>query len=293
MHPDRLLKRYFPVLTLLLIAVAAYLQARGAAWLLALALAGPNRVSALPPKPDARPPVPTAPQSGQAIAERNPFDSATGAVGNVTRPDDNSARPVNVNEPLAWPSCQDVSVLIVSESHDPSWSLATLQSPSEPRPLARRVGDSIANKQVAFIGYNPTQQAPAVWLQGSGTLCQALMFRPQTAPLPAASLPAAPVAPAAPAAREPASVALLRTVRVVPEQRGGRLVGLRLFGIKPSSLLGTLGLKNGDRLESINGFEIADPAKALEAYARLRSAQRLQVRLDRSGRPLQLDLNII
>lgn len=287
MHPDRLLKRYFPALTLLLIAVAAYLQARGAARLLALALAGPDRVSALPPKPEARPPVPTAPKSGRAIVERNPFDSVTGPVGKVARHDDNLARPVNVDEPLAWPSCQDVSVLIVTESHDPTWSLATLRSPSEPRPLARRVGDSIANKQVAFIGYNPEQQAPAVWLQGTGTLCQALLFHPQPAPAPATITPSLPVV------REQASMALLRTVKVVPEQRNGKLVGLRLFGIKAGSLLGSLGLKNGDRLEAINGFEIADPTKALEAYARLRTAKHLQVRLDRSGRPLELDLNII
>lgn len=288
MTPDRILKRYFPALTLVLIALVAYLQARGAARLLALALGAPlDRVSALPPKRDAGPPAPTEAKSGQAILDRNPFDSVSGPPGAPARKGDRSAPPTDAADPLSWPSCQDVQVVIVTESQDHWWSLATLQSPGEARPRLLRVGDSIANKQVAFIGYNPKQQAPAVWLQGSGMLCQTLMFRAPLLPLPA------PVTPPPPAPPARASLALLRSVRVLPEQKDGKLVGLRLFGIKPSSLLNTLGLKNGDRLESINGFEVANPAKALEAYARLSTAKRLHVRLERSGKALELDLNIL
>jgi general secretion pathway protein C len=79
---------------------------------------------------------------------------------------------------------------------------------------------------------------------------------------------------------------------VAAEQRAGQIIGLRLFGIRPGSLLNTLGLQNGDRLETINGFSLASPEQALQAYARLRSATRLSVRLDRAGQPVQLDLNI-
>lgn len=74
--------------------------------------------------------------------------------------------------------------------------------------------------------------------------------------------------------------------------RGNKLIGLRLFGIRPGSLLSTLGLQNGDRLETINGLEIASPQKAVEAYARLSTAKRLSVRIVRLGRPVQIDLNI-
>jgi general secretion pathway protein C len=286
MTPDRILKRYFPALTLLLIACVAYLQARGAVRLLALALGGPfERVSVLPPKHDTNPPAPTAPKSGQAIIERNPFDSTARGVACRGA----LANPVDASDPLSWPACPDVQVVIVSESRDPLWSLATLHSTGEPRSRSRRVGDSIANKQVAFIGYNPKQQAPAVWLQGQGTLCQTLLFRPPPAPAPVEAPVTAPTL--VPSERTP--LALLRSVRVVPEQKDGKLVGLRLFGIKPSSLLNTLGLRNGDRLESVNGFDVANPAKALEAYARLSTATRFHVRLERSGKPLELDLNIL
>ena len=79
------------------------------------------------------------------------------------------------------------------------------------------------------------------------------------------------------------SLHLLRSVRVVPEQKDGRVVGLKLFGIQPTSLLGTLGLQNGDRLETINNFNMGSPEKALEAYATLRTASRLELKVNRRG----------
>ena len=70
------------------------------------------------------------------------------------------------------------------------------------------------------------------------------------------------------------------------------MVGIRLFGIRPDSLLGTLGLENGDRLSSINGFEMSDPQKALEAYSKLRTADHLTVAVNRRGKPMNIDFNI-
>jgi general secretion pathway protein C len=288
MATERTLKRYFPAITLLLIAFVAYLQARGAVRLLALALGGSfARVSSLPLPRDAAPPVPSAPKSGQAILDRNPFDSVTGPLRGSPSSVRALAPATNAADPLSWPSCQDVEVVIVTESSDRWWSLATLRSPGETRPRLKRVGDGFADKQVAFIGYNPKQQAPSVWLQGAGTLCQAMLFRRPPEPAnPAPTL-------VAPSFVGQSPMAQLRSLRVVPEQNASKLVGLRLFGIRPSSLLGTVGLRNGDRLESINGFSVASPEKALEAYARLRTAGRLHLRLERAGRPLEIDLNVI
>ncbi|MEY4548720.1 MAG: hypothetical protein RL685_4915 [Pseudomonadota bacterium] len=85
---------------------------------------------------------------------------------------------------------------------------------------------------------------------------------------------------------------LMRSARIVPEQKDGKTVGIRLFGIRPDTLLGTLGMQNGDRLEQINGFDMASPEKALEAYARLRTASDLKVTLTRRGKPLTINFNI-
>ena len=61
---------------------------------------------------------------------------------------------------------------------------------------------------------------------------------------------------------------------------------------KGGSLLDTLGMKDGDVMKSINGFDMSDPQKALEAYARLRSADRLTVAMERGGAPVNIDINI-
>jgi len=85
---------------------------------------------------------------------------------------------------------------------------------------------------------------------------------------------------------------LMKSARIVPEQKDGKVVGVRLFGIRPDTLLGTLGLQNGDRLETLNGFNMASPEKALEAYARLRTASQLNVKVNRRGSPVSVDYHI-
>jgi general secretion pathway protein C len=85
---------------------------------------------------------------------------------------------------------------------------------------------------------------------------------------------------------------LMRSARIVPEQKDGKTVGIRLFGIRADTLLGSLGLQNGDRLENINGYDIANPEKALEAFAHLRTASELNVGLNRRGAATTLAIHI-
>jgi general secretion pathway protein C len=292
MNIQTTLKRAFHGVALLLIAVVAYFQARGAGQLIGMALMShPERKSMLPEHDGNGSTATPTTKSGQVIVDRNPFDSVTGPLpgkhGAVHR-----EPSVDASDPLAWPLCEGVQVLIVTESSDPWWSLATLQASDEPRARLRRVGDGIAGKQVAFIGFNPRHQLPSVWLQSSGNFCQSLMFQKAAPSLVAEPVPV-PVTTLAAADIPRHQASIISQVRVVPEQRDGKVIGLRLFGIRPGSVLGTLGLRNGDRLESINGFEIASPEKALQAYAQLRTASHLRVQLHRVGKPLELDLNII
>jgi general secretion pathway protein C len=84
----------------------------------------------------------------------------------------------------------------------------------------------------------------------------------------------------------------MRQARIVPEQENGKVAGIRLFGVRPDTLLGVLGMENGDRLQTINGFDMASPEKALEAYARLRTADHLTMQLNRKGQNLNCDYNI-
>jgi general secretion pathway protein C len=286
---ESIVKRYFPAVVMALVAAAAYFPARGFTQLVSTLLG--MGTSAQQPTPRLSSSAPPEAKSGRDILERNPFDSAAGTLTPPRSSALSSSPSLAAADPLSWPECEGVQVLIVTESKDPWWSLTSLREPNEAQAKVRRVGDNVAGKRVAFIGYNSRQQVPAVWLEGRDEFCQARLFwepsplvqaPPDTERKLARSLVTKMV-------EEPA---LLRSVRVVPEQRDGKIVGLRLFGIRPSSLLGSLGLRNGDRLESINGFSVASPEKALEAYARLRSASRLSVHLDRAGRAVDLNLNI-
>jgi len=319
---DLLLKKYFLGVVLAFVALAAYFQAAGATQLIGAAFSGPVS-SAAPPRPMvAAAPVTRERPTADAIISRNPFDSVTGPLnaeiiplGDVPVP---GKSPIDNSDPLTAPACDSPTVFIVTESTDPQWSVAALQAPGEPRPRMHRVGDDVGGKKVEFIGYNPRENTPAVWLSSGGALCQAMLFKVQPT-LPAAA-PAATAAPPPPPPSGgpnpvPADIAskiqkisdtefnidrsvvdkilenqaeLMKSARIVPETKDGKVLGIRLFGIRPETLLGTLGLQNGDRLESINGFNMGSPEKALEAYARLRTAPQLDVTVNRRGSPVSI-----
>src|SRR6478735_9710517 len=319
---DLLLKRYFPAVVLALVALAAYFQAAGATRLIGLAFSGtptgarPSRV--MPAAATSTSERPTA----DAIIARNPFDSVTGPLnaGEFPRPEVPvpGSPSFNDSDPLNAPVCDAPTVYIVTESDDPLSSVAALQAPGDPRPRMHRVGDDVGGKKVEFIGYNPRENTPAVWLSSGGTLCQAMLFKTQPTLPAAASTAAAPPPPPPPSGGPnpvPADIAskiqkvsdtefnidrsvvdkilenqaeLMKSARIVPETKDGKVLGIRLFGIRPETLLGTLGLQNGDRLESINGFNMGSPEKALEAYARLRTASQLDVTVNRRGSPVSI-----
>lgn len=85
---------------------------------------------------------------------------------------------------------------------------------------------------------------------------------------------------------------LMRIARVSPREENGRATGLQLYGIQPGSLLGKLGLKDGDLLRSINGLSVADVSAALDAFVKLRSASDLRIAITRSGRAAALRVGI-
>ncbi|MFW6067502.1 MAG: type II secretion system protein GspC [Myxococcota bacterium] len=85
---------------------------------------------------------------------------------------------------------------------------------------------------------------------------------------------------------------LMRSARIIPHEQGGRTVGVKLYGIRRSSVLGKLGIQNGDMLRNINGFDMTSPDSALQAYTKLRNADNLTVALERRGESMSIDYNI-
>ena len=318
-----LFKKYFYVGVFVLVALCAFFQASGISDIAR---------SFLAPEAGRRPaPSPLVTLDGRskpsvrAIHERNPFDSVTGPLEPVPVEEApvEAATPT-FDDPLLVPACAGVEVLILTESDDPLWSFAALTGPTEKAPVLRRVGDKLGTQTVAYIGHNPATGSPTVWLE-SNTLCQASLFGVVPPPAPAApaateeAVEAPPPAPAGNARALDPDIAskirkisetefevdrsavdkildnqadLMRSARIVPETKDGQTIGVRLFGIRPDTLLGQLGLVNGDRLETINDFNMASPEKALEAYARLRTANSLKVQVNRRGKPTTIELKI-
>ncbi len=81
---------------------------------------------------------------------------------------------------------------------------------------------------------------------------------------------------------EPAS--LMGQAFVVPSASG-----LTFRWVRAGSLLAQLGLRAGDRIESLNGDDVRDPARLLEAAFKLRGARHIELGVTRDGAATRLD----
>lgn len=304
---------------LIAIALIAYFQARGITLLLAATLRSSSADGA-PRRAQATPTLRLgAHHRAAAILARNAFDSTTGPLGR------NSAASVpplvrHDVDPLFAPACSTPQVIIVSEASDPRWSIAALRATDDARTELHRVGDQVMGQRIEFIGFNPIERSPAVWLSSSDRLCQALLFqRGTTAPKDDVGTVQSTASTAAGSANVPSTIAskirklsdteyeiersaieqtldsqveLTRNIRIVPELRDGKAIGIRVFGIRPGSLPSLLGLQNGDLLESIDGYSMTSPENALQVYAQLRRASALNVRLQRRGVSIAIIVHI-
>ncbi|AUX22530.1 general secretion pathway protein GspC [Sorangium cellulosum] len=316
MIPELLIKRIFPALLGGMILTAAYQQASGISHLVEAELLAdqpPPARRPLPPPP-VRAPDPHA-TSAAAILARNPFDSVTGPLTpKPVESADEAEDAARFGDPLLDPICEGARVVLIAASEDPSWSFATIAE-GRGEPLLRRVGDPVASRSVLAIGWD------RVWLMEPGARCQLRIG--DNRPAPRASRPAAPRRAARPPKPKrgalPPEIAskirkvsdrefivdrtavdmvlekqgeLMRTARIVPVREGDRVIGVRLARVASGSLLTAIGLKRGDTIRSINGFDLTDPQSALQAYARLRSANNLAVAIRRGGRDMTIDLRI-
>lgn len=67
-----------------------------------------------------------------------------------------------------------------------------------------------------------------------------------------------------------ATSSLATSARFVPSFTNGTPHGIKVYAIRPSSMLGRMGIENGDRLIAIAGMPLTTPERCIQAYARLR-----------------------
>lgn len=85
---------------------------------------------------------------------------------------------------------------------------------------------------------------------------------------------------------------LTRGARVLPSYKNGVADGFKLYAIRPTSIVGALGLKNGDTVRAINGAPLTNLDDALALYQSLGDATRFELDLTRRGRPVTLTIEI-
>jgi general secretion pathway protein C len=217
---------------------------------------------------------------------------------------------VATKDSLVWqsqkraPFCEDLTAKIVSQNERPELSLATLSHKGEPPSLVR-LGSRLGKNQVVGIGYDRGRLSPSVFLASERGLCQAMLFeKPEKSASPNPSIPRRKsdvrVAQSTEIRIERSAVdriferayELTQGVRIVPDVKDGVARGMRVFGVHPDSLLAALGIKNGDRIERVNGMSISTPEGALSAYTNMRYAQQFNVEIERAGRPAHIEIRV-
>jgi general secretion pathway protein C len=191
-------------------------------------------------------------------------------------------------------------VVLVSDEDRPDQSMAVLSWPGAvgfSRPMVRR-GSVIGGHRVAAI------TASRVWLEDRGRTCfldsSTEQAAPKTAPVVVATKGIDRVDDTH--ARIDRTVrdslldkgaAAFGNVRIAPDVVGGKVVGMKLLGVPEGSPLAKMGLRTGDTLVSINGFDLTTSEGALEAFSRLRAAPSLEVSIRRNGAPAALRVDVI
>lgn len=329
MRFDDIFRRCFVVVVCFLLGAAAYFQAAGVAQLAGVALdldpaAARSSLDSLARAPSSAGASPNLlayghATSADAILDRNPFDSITGPLTPLDPVPSGERKGASLigADPFADPLCEGARVFLITESDDPAWSFAAV-AVGPGGAVLRRLGDDVNGLVLGAVGRD------RIWLSSDHSRCQVVLGAQPPAATPAGPRPpsrgaASAAPPAPPSSALPPEIAskirqigernieiersaidavlerqgdLLGRVRVRPEKDGDRVVGLRLSGVAPGSLLSVLGLQSGDRLSTINGFSISDPTSALELYARLRYAGHLVVSIDRRGTPMNFDISI-
>jgi len=200
----------------------------------------------------------------------------------------------------------------------PEWSFAAIAGSSDGKTMLYREGSNVDGSRVLAV------YSSSVIVSSSGGACQLLMFEEEEG-----ALARAPVKAPAPTVTNPADArsaglsekeltdgiekisdtkfniqrslvdkvlanqgSLMKTARVIPHEENGRVAGVKLYGIRRNSLLGRLGVRNGDMLRTINGFDMTSPDTALEAYSRLRSADKLTLAVQRQNNEMTIEYNI-
>jgi S1-C subfamily serine protease len=74
--------------------------------------------------------------------------------------------------------------------------------------------------------------------------------------------------------------------------KGNEVQGIRMLGVRPSSVAAALGLKSNDVIGAIDGEQIKNVQQLLDLYAKLDNINAVELTGTRGGKPLALTLRL-
>jgi general secretion pathway protein C len=301
-----LLKKYFWVVNLVVVAICAIFAGRAAthfvegAW-----LAGDDQRPTLGARRPPPPPAKTHSKEADEIIKRNVFCS-----GCAPPPPPSNDNAPQSNEPQKTSlSLELVSTMVCPT--DEQWSMAVIRdlSTKEKDPAMYNRGRTVASTGATVVKVVNKR----VYIRNNGRL-EYLEMEGSAPPPTAVATAAPPPAVAEGGDFNPNQVhcngtnctveralvdkalantaALATAARFVPSIKDGKPNGFKLYAIRPNSIFGLIGLQNGDTVKGINGLDMSTPDKALEVYTKLRNASHLSVQVERRGENLTLDYTI-
>lgn len=315
---ESLVKRYFWVINLAVLAALAFLAAKAINNVVAARIAtlptritAPEEVRATPASSNAQ----RAEEWAQTINARNLFNSDPPDPEEATA-DVDEEPPEPELDPNAVPGPDDpcdkseaaVSLLATMVAEPAEWSMAAVEDSGSERLV--RIGQELLDRRVMGIHRNRLVFANAGRFE-----CVELGERSAAAQRPGSITTQPTIASSAALDRIKDGVkktgantyeidrgmlneqledltAISRQARVIPHYRDGKPQGFKIVGVRPNSLYSHIGVRSGDVLKSVNGEEITSPTKALELYEKLKTTDNVTLDVERRGRPTTLEYMI-
>jgi general secretion pathway protein C len=306
------MKRYFWLVYLLLVTVAAALAAQMVDAYISAQLAAPLKPTQTQTSRTAGPLAQQAPLTHYEIINKRNIFNATPPSNTPEPPPAAEPPPPALDVPATPLPLKLVGIMAGKQAQAPRFAIIE-STGSPPGQAVYQVGDSV--QQVFIVDILP---GCVVLDRGGGQ--QKLCFEKDagTAPAPGATPRAAAVAPA-PAAplgdaggadivrvdtatwqvrREKllenfANVGSLSSqATVTPYFVQGQQLGFRLSRLRTDGVLHQIGLQEGDVLQKVNGLDIHTPQEALQAYQQLQTESTVRLSILRNNSPTTLTYEI-
>jgi general secretion pathway protein C len=303
------MKRYFWLLYLLLVTVAAALAAEMVNAYISAQLAAPLQPTQTQASRISGPVAQQAPLTHyEVINKRNIF--------NATPPSDTPEPPRPV-EPAPPPPevpatplpLKLVGIMAGKKTQAPRFAIIE-STGSPPGQAVYQVGDSV---QQVFI----VDILPGCVVLDRGGEQQKLCFEKDASTAPGPRAAAAPVPPPAPRPGDASGADIVRVdpgtwqvrrekllenfanvgslssqATVTPYFVQGQQLGFRLSQIRAGGVLQQMGLQEGDVLQKVNGLDIYTPQEALQAYQQLQTESTVRLSILRNNSPTTLTYEI-